>query len=256
MSTTKGAPSSRSCISFTVSPESARFCNCCSTVCLVERTFPLLLILFPLSPHQMLAWLKSLLLFTGFIGLEVRGWCEAILTLSVLVTCHCWHMLPPRRLFHNWAQAAAHRARDVPPGLRSLAGPVAWCQPQHRMRDGRPGSDGGCSNTRHHEHGWSLWKLPEIICCSCKNEYCRNKLSIVFCCWKVSGVFSIIAGWMLRLRVQMNGGLWRRVEASITLGNNAMTNQRDSGMTIALERIQYWEIELIDGETRGRHELC
>ena len=63
-------------------------------------------------------------------------------------------------------------------------------------------------------------------------------------------------GWMLRLRVQMNGGLWRRVEASITLGNNAMTNQRDSGMTIALERIQYWEIELIDGETRGGHELC
>ena len=53
---------------------------------------------------------------------------------------------------------------------------------------------------------------------------------------------------MLRLRVQMNGGLWRRVEASITLGNNAMTNQRDSGMTIALERIQYWEIELIDGD--------
>ena len=45
----------------------------------------------------------------------------------------------------------------------------------------------------------------------------------------------------------MNGGLWRRVEASITRGNNAMTNQRDSGMTIALERIQYWEIELIDG---------
>ena len=45
----------------------------------------------------------------------------------------------------------------------------------------------------------------------------------------------------------MNGELWRRVEASITRGNNAMTNQRDSGMTIALERIQYWEIELIDG---------
>ena len=54
-------------------------------------------------------------------------------------------------------------------------------------------------------------------------------------------------GGMSRLRVQMNGGLWRRVETSITLGNNAMTKQRDSGMTIALERIQYWEIELIDG---------
>ena len=63
----------------------------------------------------------------------------------------------------------------------------------------------------------------------------------------------------LRLRVQMNGGLWRRVEASITLGNNAMTNQRDSGMTIALERIQYWEIQLIDGgpaDTRVSKNYC
>lgn len=59
---------------------------------------------------------------------------------------------------------------------------------------------------------------------------------------------------MLRLRVQMNGGLWRRVEASITLGNNAMTNQRDSGMTIALERIQYWEIELIDSDPANTRE--
>ena len=52
----------------------------------------------------------------------------------------------------------------------------------------------------------------------------------------------------------MNGGLWRRVEASITLGNNAMTNQRGSGMTIALERIQYWEIELIDGSPADTRE--
>ena len=254
MSTTKGAPSSRSCISFTVSPESARFCNCCSTVCLVERTFALLLLLFPLSPHQMLASLKSLL-FTGFIGLEVRGWCEAILTLSVLITCHYWHMLPPRRLFHNWAQAAAPCARDVPPGLRSRPGLMSAPTSDEgwETREWRGLLQYTTSRTRMVA---GLWKLPEIICCTCKNEYCRNKLSIVFCCWKVSSVFSIIGGWMLRLRVQMNGGLWRRVEASITLGNNAMTNQRDSGMTIALERIQYWEIELIDGETRGRHELC
>ena len=57
----------------------------------------------------------------------------------------------------------------------------------------------------------------------------------------------------------MNGGLWRRVEASITRGNNAMTNQRDSGMTIALERIQYWEMELIDGgpaDTRETRALA
>ena len=54
----------------------------------------------------------------------------------------------------------------------------------------------------------------------------------------------------------MNGGLWRRVEASITLGNNAMTNQRGSGMTIALERIQYWEIELIDGRHTGDTRLA
>ena len=53
----------------------------------------------------------------------------------------------------------------------------------------------------------------------------------------------------------MNGGLWRRVEASITRGNNAMTNQRDSGMTIALERIQYWEIELIDGGPADTWEI-
>ena len=68
----------------------------------------------------------------------------------------------------------------------------------------------------------------------------------LFCRRKVSGVFSIIMD-VTAQSTDMNGGLWRRVEASITRGNNAMTNQRDSGMTIALERIQYWEIELIDG---------
>ena len=122
MSTTKGAPSSRSFISFTVSPESARFCNCCSTVCLVERTLALLLLLFPLSPHQMLASPKSLLLlFTGFIGLEVRGWCEAaILTLSVITLfTQCGHMLPPRRLFHNWGSQAE---RVTAPGPTSDEG--------------------------------------------------------------------------------------------------------------------------------------
>ena len=59
-------------------------------------------------------------------------------------------------------------------------------------------------------------------------------------------MFSIIMD-VTAQSTDMNGRLWRRVEASITRGNNAMTNQRDSGMTIALERIQYWEIELIDG---------
>ena len=145
MSTTKGAPSSRSFISFTVSPESARFCNCCSTVCLVERTLALLLLLFPLSPHQILASLKSLLLlFTGFIGLEVRGWCEAaMLTLSVItLSSLCTHVTSSASVSQLSLSGSCDHWASVLPA-------------QHRMRDG-PGSDGGCSNTRHHQHGWKL----------------------------------------------------------------------------------------------------
>ena len=211
MSTTKGAPSSRSCISFTVSPESARFCNCCSTVCLVERTFALLLLLFPLSPHQMLASLKSLLLFTGFIGLEVRGWCEAILTLSVLVTSvHCWDMLPPRCLFHNWAQAAAPCAHDVPPGLRSRPGLMSAPTSDEGWETR---SDGGCSNTRHHEHGWSLayencqklsaaaakMNIAETNC-----QLCSAERSAVYLASSVDGCY----GWGFRW-MEDCGGEWR-----------------------------------------------
>ena len=169
MSTTKGAPSSRSFISFTVSPESARFCNCCSTVCLVERVLALLL--FPLSPHQMLASLKSLLLFTGFIGLEVRGWCEAILTFSVFpLSSLLTHVTSSVSVSQLSRQLRTVRVTPLPGGPGLMSAPTSDEGWETR-------SDGGCSNTRHHEHGWM--KIARNYGCSCKNEYCRNKLSIV-----------------------------------------------------------------------------
>ena len=143
-------------------------------------------------------------------------------------------MLPPRRLFHNWASQAAATTE------RQCSRPnIGW------------GMDPGVTGAApiHDITNMEENCMAEIIWCSCKNEYCRHKLSIVL----LKGQHHWI-GRMSRLRVQMNGGLWRRVETSITLGNNAMTKQRDSGMTIALERIHYWEIELIDGSTADTRE--
>ena len=166
MSTTKGAPSSRSFISFTVSPESARFCNCCSTVCLVERTLALLLLLFPLSPpHQMLASPKSLL-FTGFIGLEVRGWCEAaILTLSVITlfihsVCRTCYLLGV-----CFTTEALRQSASVLPA-------------QHRMRDG-PGSGGGRAAPIHDITIGMKIAWQKLSAAAKMNIAAENKLSIV-----------------------------------------------------------------------------
>ena len=209
MSTTKGAPSSRSFISFTVSPESARFCNCCSTVCLVERTFALLkLFWFPLSPHQMLASLKSLLLlvFTGFIGLEViwGWWCEAIVTLSESLLTHVTSStsVSQLRLTRQLRTVRVTSRRVCAPGPGLMSDPTSdegW------TREWR-----GLLQYTTYRHGWM--KIARNYPLQHLQKWILQQ-QIVNCSADERSAVCLASSWMLRLRVQIwmedCGGEWR-----------------------------------------------